>query len=88
MEMEKMTKGQLISELVKLRQRIAELEKSEAECKLAEEALRESEKELREKTKALEEANIALRVILSHRDEIQKRLEHTTHRSLQKLVTP
>jgi PAS domain S-box-containing protein len=37
------TKGQLINELVELRQRIAELEASETERKQAEKALRESE---------------------------------------------
>jgi len=58
------------------------------ERKRAEEALRESEKELREQTKALEEANIALRVLLSHRDEEKKRLEDTILGSLQKLITP
>jgi two-component system cell cycle sensor histidine kinase/response regulator CckA len=38
------TKGQLIDELVELRQRVTELEASETERKRAEEALRESEK--------------------------------------------
>jgi PAS domain S-box-containing protein len=56
--------------------------------KQAEEALRESEKELREQTKALEEANIALQVLLGHRDEEKKRLEDTILGSLQKLITP
>jgi DNA-binding CsgD family transcriptional regulator len=50
--------------------------------------LRKSEKELREHTEALEEANIALRVLLSHRDEEKKRLEDTVLSSLQKLITP
>ena len=58
------------------------------ERKHAEKALRESEKELREQTKALEEANIALRVLLSHRDEEKKRLEYTVLISLKKLITP
>ncbi len=49
MKKEKKTRGQLISELAKLRQRIAELEKTEAEHKLTEQTLRES-KELFEKT--------------------------------------
>jgi PAS domain S-box-containing protein len=49
MKKEKKTRGQLISELAKLRQRIAELEKGEAEHKLKEQTLRES-KELFEKT--------------------------------------
>jgi PAS domain S-box-containing protein len=49
MKKEKKTRGQLISELAKLRQRIAELEKGEAEQKLKEQTLRES-KELFEKT--------------------------------------
>jgi len=53
-----------------------------------EERLRESEKELREQTKALEESNIALRVLLGHRDEERKRLEDTILGSLQKLITP
>ncbi len=48
MKKEKKTRGQLISELAKLRQRIAELEKGEAEHKLKEQTLRES-KELFEK---------------------------------------
>jgi len=37
------TKGQLLEELIKLRYRIAELEKSETECKQVEEELREKE---------------------------------------------
>ena len=41
MKKEKKTKGQLISELAKLRQRIAELEKSEAEHKRVEQEIRE-----------------------------------------------
>lgn len=41
------TKGQLIDELVELRQRITELETSESRLKRAEEALRQSEEELR-----------------------------------------
>jgi len=49
MKEEKKTRGQLISELAKLRHRIAELEKKEAEHKLKEQTLRES-KELFEKT--------------------------------------
>jgi PAS domain S-box-containing protein len=54
----------------------------------AEEALKESEKESKEQAKALEEANIALRVLLSHRDEEKKRLEDTVLGSLQNLITP
>ena len=49
MKTEKKTKGKLGSELVKLRRRIAELEKSEDEYKLKEQILRET-KELFEKT--------------------------------------
>jgi PAS domain S-box-containing protein len=56
--------------------------------KRAEEALRESEKESREQKKALEEANIALRVLLSHRDKEKKRLEDTIFGSLQRLIVP
>ncbi|NIW13442.1 MAG: PAS domain S-box protein, partial [Candidatus Thorarchaeota archaeon] len=59
-----------------------------SERKVAEDALKESEKELREQAKALEEANIALRVLLGHRDEEKKRLEDTVFSSLQKLITP
>ena len=58
------------------------------ERKRAEEALKENEKELREQAKALEEANIALRVLLGHRDEEKKRLEDNILGSLQKLITP
>jgi DNA-binding CsgD family transcriptional regulator len=58
------------------------------ERKQAEDSLRQREKELREHAKALEEANIALRVLLSHRDEEKKRLEDTILGSLQKLITP
>jgi len=47
MKDEDRTKEQLISELVELRQRITELEKSETEHKRVEEALRESEENLR-----------------------------------------
>jgi len=56
--------------------------------KRVEKRLRKSEKELREHTKALEEANIALKVLLNHRDEEKKRLEDTIFGSLQKLITP
>ena len=56
--------------------------------KRVEKRLRENEKALREQAKALEEANIALRVLLSHRDEEKKRLEDTVLGSLQKLITP
>ena len=48
MKKEEKTRGQLISELAKLRQRIAELEKGEAEYKLKEQTLKKS-KELFEK---------------------------------------
>jgi PAS domain S-box-containing protein len=41
------TKNQLINELVEMRQRITELEKSETECKLAEKALWESDQKFR-----------------------------------------
>ncbi|UCF03709.1 MAG: PAS domain S-box protein [Deltaproteobacteria bacterium] len=56
--------------------------------KRVEKRLRDNEKALREQAKALEEANIALRVLLSHRDEEKKRLEDTVLGSLQKLITP
>ena len=56
--------------------------------KRVEKRLRENEKELREQTKALEEANIALRVLLSHRDDEKRRLEDTILGGLQKLITP
>ena len=47
MKEEKKTRNQLIRELVDLRQRITEMEKSETERKLSEEALRESEEKYR-----------------------------------------
>ena len=47
MKDEKKTKGQLINELVELRQRVAELKASGTKDKRAEEALRESEQEYR-----------------------------------------
>jgi len=47
MKEEEKTKNQLIRELVDLRQRITEMEKSETERKLSEEALRESEEKYR-----------------------------------------
>jgi len=49
------TKDQLIDDLVRLRQIIAELEKSENQLNLAEKALRESEKRFRELTDLLPE---------------------------------
>lgn len=47
MKDERKTKKQLINELIELRHRIEELEKTKTERKLAEEALRESEKRYR-----------------------------------------
>ena len=47
MKGENTTKDQLINELERLRQRIAEFEHSEAERKRSEKALRESEKKCR-----------------------------------------
>jgi len=47
------TKGQLLNELVEMRQRIAQLEASEAEGKKAEEALREAEQQKIEKLESL-----------------------------------
>jgi PAS domain-containing protein len=47
MEDERKTKEQLTNELIALRQRVAELERSENERKLAEEALREREEMFR-----------------------------------------
>ena len=47
MKIKDMTKGQLLNELIKLRQLIAELEKSETEHKQVEEALKKSEQKFR-----------------------------------------
>jgi diguanylate cyclase (GGDEF)-like protein/PAS domain S-box-containing protein len=56
MKEEKKTKNQLIRELVDLRQRITEMEKSETERKLSEEALRESEEKYRSLVESTEDS--------------------------------
>ena len=56
MKEEKKTKNQLIRELVDLRQRITEMEKTETEHKLSEEALRESEEKYRSLVESTEDS--------------------------------
>ncbi len=62
-----------------------------AECherKKAEEDLKKSEKELQLKSQTLEEANIALKVLLKHREEDRGTMEEKILSNVKKLVLP
>lgn len=62
-----------------------------AECKerrKAEEDLKQSEKELQIKSQTLEEANIALKVLLKHREEDRSVMEENILSNVRKLVFP
>ena len=56
--------------------------------KLTEEALRSSRKALREQARSLEESNIALKVLLDHRDKDRQELERTVLSNVKGLVLP
>lgn len=56
--------------------------------KLAEEEVRERDRELQAKSSAIEEANIALRVLLKHKEEDRKILETIIQENISKLVLP
>ena len=58
------------------------------ERKKAEDALRAKEKELLHQTNNLEEANIALKVLLKHRDEEKERFESNVLANVKALVMP
>ncbi len=55
---------------------------------LAQEALRAKEEEVRHKAVALEEANVALKVLLRHRDQDKKNLEDNVLTNVRQLVQP
>ena len=62
-----------------------------AECnerRKAEEDLKQSEKELQIKSQTLEEANIALKVLLKHREEDRSAMEENILSNVRKLVFP
>jgi PAS domain S-box-containing protein len=56
--------------------------------KLAEKTLKKREKELEKKSTSLEEANIALKVLLKHRDEDKRALENAILTNVKELVFP
>ena len=56
--------------------------------KLVEEALRESREELQEQKQGLEEANIALKVLLKHRENDKLELEKNVLNNVKELVLP
>jgi len=56
--------------------------------KLVEEALRESREELREQKQSLEEANIALKVLIKHRENDKLELEKNVLTNVKELVLP
>ena len=56
--------------------------------KLTEEALRSSRKALREQARSLEESNIALKVLLDHRDKDRQELERKVLSNVKGLVLP
>jgi DNA-binding CsgD family transcriptional regulator len=56
--------------------------------KLVEEALRESREELKEQKQSLEEANIALKVLLKHRENDKLELEKNVLTNVKELVLP
>jgi DNA-binding NarL/FixJ family response regulator len=58
------------------------------ERKKAEDELKQSEKELQFKSKILEEANIALKVLLKHREEDRSAMEENILSNVRKLVLP
>lgn len=58
------------------------------EHKRAEEALKQRERELEDKSRNLEEANIALKVLLAHREDDKKMLEKTVVSNVTELVLP
>ena len=58
------------------------------ERKLAEEALKQRDLELSAKSQSLEEANIALKVLLQHKDEDKVALEEQILTNLKKLIAP
>lgn len=58
------------------------------ERKLAEEALKQRDLELESKTLSLEEANIALKVLLKHKEEDKAALEEQILINLKKLIAP
>jgi DNA-binding CsgD family transcriptional regulator len=58
------------------------------ERKEMESTLRESEKELEAKSRELEEINIALKVLLKHREEDQKEFETSVLSNMKELVFP
>ncbi len=56
--------------------------------KLVEEALRESREELKEQKQSLEEANIALKVLIKHRENDKLELERNVLTNVKELVLP
>jgi DNA-binding NarL/FixJ family response regulator len=58
------------------------------ERRKAEDDLKQSEKELQLKSKTLEEANIALKVLLKHREEDKNTMEENILSNVKKLVLP
>jgi DNA-binding NarL/FixJ family response regulator len=58
------------------------------ERKKAEDDLKQSEKELQMKSQTLEEANIALKVLLKHREEDRNAMEQNILSNVRKLVLP
>lgn len=56
--------------------------------KLVEEALRESQEELKEQKQSLEEANIALKVLIKHRENDKLELEKNVLTNVKELVLP
>jgi len=56
--------------------------------KLVEEALRESREELKEQKQSLEEANIALKVLIKHRENDKLELEKNVLTNVKELVLP